>query len=307
VMPDIYCPFPIRENPHGDDAEDTLRAALRACGAGRELGTIGIGRLAALSYPRVPRDALRIAALWFAFFWLYDEDWADRLPPGAETELAAVHRRVAALLTGVRPAATDHPAVRMLDLLEDAIAAWRPAWDPSEFHREILRYLQATLWEIGVRRRGTVPPLSEYLRMRPLIAAVPPSRALNTLLFDVRLAPALRTHPVVELAGAAAGDYSCWVNDLCSLERERGEAMNLVVVAEREFGWTRERALAWVASVARNEVLTFGSVRHDLASMVREPPAELVRYLDDYEGWFVASARWMPHTPRYRQVSAAAP
>jgi hypothetical protein len=313
AMPEVYCPFTVRASPYADDAERFLVRSREQTGAGPELGTSGIGRLAGLAYPEASREALRIAALWFAFFWLFDEAWADRLPRHEVPRLGGVHRRVASVLAGARTGPGDDPAVRMLGLLGDAIAAWRPGWDTTAFHHEILRYLRATLWEVELRRRGAVPTLAEYLRMRPLTAAVPPSRELSFLLCDLRLDPVLRTHPAVQLAGAAAGDYSCWVNDLCSLETERGATMNLVFVAEREFGWARHRAAAWVATVARGEVETFRSVRESLPATVLvgvDVPgaaADLERYLSHYEGWFVASARWMPRTPRYRPVAEVAP
>jgi len=307
-LPEIGCPFPVRENPHAADTEQYLRETLDGCGADGRLGGIGIGTLAGLSYPDVEPEALRIAALWFAFFWLFDDAWADRLPPEALAEVGPIHGRVAAILSGATPTQAEHPSLRLLDVLLGAIRAWRPDWDPAHFHREILRYVRATLWEVAVRRAAVVPSLSDYLRMRPLVAAVPPSRELDFLLCDLRLEPVLRDHPVVELADAAAGNYSCWVNDLCSLDTERKSTVNLVVVAGHAFGWPQSRAKEWVAELARDEVATFQFLRRELRSGVlpytplcdpARAVAELERYLARYEGWFVASAAWMPTTPRY--------
>jgi 5-epi-alpha-selinene synthase len=308
AAPEIHCPFPVRENPYGGDCEDFLTAMLDGVGADNQLRGIGIGRLAALAYPDAAPEPLRIAALWFAFFWLFDEAWADRLPLSAIHDVGRIHRRVAAVLSGARPTTADHPSVQLLGALLGAIRSWRPRWDATGFRREILRYLQATLWELDIRRRAVVPSLSDYLRMRPLVAAVPPSRELSFLVCDLRLDPPLSTHPCVELADAAAGNYSCWVNDLCSLGTERGSTMNLVVVARHEFGWSQERAVEWLVRMAHNEVLTFQALRRSLPGTILPPldlpdtaraAADLDRYLAHYEGWFVASAQWMPSTPRY--------
>lgn len=305
----IDCGFTLRTNPNGADTEEFLRAALADTGAGSRLGSIHIGQLAALAYPDAGPERLRVAALWFAFFWLFDDAWSDRLPRHAVDRVDQIHDDVAAILDG-RPAhPRDHPALRLLGLLLDTISALDPDWDGTAFRREVRRYVQATRWEIILRDRGTVPALSEYLRMRPLAAAVAPSRELNWLICDLRLHPALATHPMVALAEAAAGDYSCWVNDICSLRRERGDPINIVPVAMREFDWPQRRAITWATRLAEHELATFQTVRRDLAETVlprmsiedRETrAAELDRYLAHYEGWFVASARWMPTTPRYR-------
>lgn len=308
-LPEIYCPFPVRENPHRADSERYLAAVLAEVGADAHFREMGIGKLAAVAYPDAEPVPLRIAALWFAFFWLFDEAWADGLPLDAIHEAGRIHRRVAAILSGAQTTAADHPSLRMLGVLLASIRSWRPNWGAERFYREILRYLQATLWELDVRRCGTVPSVSEYMRMRPLVAAVPPSRELSFLICDLRLDTQLCTHPCVELADAAAGNYSCWINDLCSLDTERGSTMNLVVVARHAFGWSRRQACDWLAEVARSEVLTFQSLRCGLPRTVlpqmsfadtARATAELDRYLSHYEGWFAASAHWMPQSPRYQ-------
>lgn len=307
MLPEIYCPFPVRANPHTQDTERFLHTVLDEAGAGTYLSTIDIGKLAGLAYPDVESPRLRIAALWFAFFWLFDEAWADRLPLDAAGELGRVHRRVADILCGDQPTTTDHPSLRVLGVLEEAVRSVQPYWDASAFHREVLRYLQATLWEIDLRSHGAVPSLSDYLRMRPLIAAVPPSRELDFLICDLRLDSQLSMHPLVELADAVAGNYSCWVNDICSLGTERGDPTNLVVVAQHQFGWPQRQAVEWAAGMATSELVTFQQLRHTLSGIVLPhltlPDTEraaLERYLGHYEGWFVASAQWMPTTTRYR-------
>jgi len=313
MLPEVYCPFPVRANPHTQGTEQFLHTVLDKVGAGAVLGTIDIGRLAGLAYPNAGPVRLRIAALWFAFFWLFDEAWADGLPLHTTGELGRVHSRVASVLRGDKTVATDHPSLRMLGVLRETIRSVRPDWDPTAFHREILRYIQSTLWEIDLRARGAVPSLFDYLRMRPLIAAVPPSRELDFLICDLRLDRRLSTHPLVELADAAAGNYSCWINDICSLNTERGSSTNLVIVAQHEFGWSQRQAVEWAAKMATSELITFQELRRTLPAIVLPhmtsagtEHAELERYLSHYEGWFVASAHWMPTTTKYRTAEVPA-
>ena len=307
MLPELHCPFPVRTSPHVEDAEQFLHAVLDRVGADTRLSTIGMGTLAGLAYPATGPAELRIAVLWFAFFWLFDEAWADRLPLHTAGNLGRIHGRVAAVLHGDQPTTADHPSVRTLGVLREAIRSVRPGWDASAFNHEVLRYVHSTLWEIDLRSRGTVPSLSDYLRMRPLIAACPPSRELNFLICDLRLNPELRTHPLVELVDAVAGNYSCWVNDICSLGTERRDPANLVVVAQHEFGWPEHQAIQWAAKLATSELATFQELRRTLPGMLSSHMAladrqlaELERYLSHYEGWFVASALWMPATTKYR-------
>jgi hypothetical protein len=294
---ELHCPFPVRANPNTGEAERFLRTALRDVAADTWLSSFDIGKLAGLAYPDVSAERLRVATAWFAFFWLFEEAWADRMPLDAAGDLGRVHGRVSDILGGQRTSATDHPSLRMLSTLLELVPG---DWDASAFHRELLRYLQATLWEVDLRARAAVPPLSAYLRMRPLIAAVPPSRELDFLICDLTLDATLKMHPLVELADTAAGNYSCWVNDIYSLGTERGSPANLVTVAQHEFGWPEPRAVAWAASAATAELATFQRVCKQLAGVVpAELAGELERYLAHYEGWFVASAQWMPTTGKY--------
>ncbi|MFI7000246.1 hypothetical protein [Nocardia sp. NPDC050175] len=303
----LDCPFTVRENHRAGEVEGYLRDALASVGADAALRGFDLGRLTGLAYPFVSLARLRVAALWFAFFWLFDDAWADRLPLDRIDAVEPVHRRVAELAAGGANQRDDDAALRLLSVLLDEIRAIEPGWDIGPFRHELLRYVRATLWEIRLRKTGGVPSLSEYLRMRPHIGAVPASRELNFLLCELELAPWVKSHPIIELVDAAVGNYSCWVNDVYSLKTEGMLSTNLVVVAEHEFGWERRKSIDWAIQLANEEVRTFVELREALPGLVfpglaRTDPAvySLERYLDHYEGWFVASARWMSTTAKYR-------
>ncbi|MFJ6895197.1 hypothetical protein [Streptomyces hokutonensis] len=313
-LPEFSCPFPVRRNPHAQDAEAFLRAALSRLGAdghAAEHSGNAIGELAALAYPDVPAEHLRVAVLWLAWFWIHDDAWADKVPLGGADELRQVHLRAEQVLRGASAVPSDHLSVRTLALLLEEIRALNPAWDTTAFRREVLRYLRSTLWELDLRLRGDLPSLFAYLQMRPIVAVCTAAREIDFLLCGLQLDPELRKHPLVHLVDAAAANYGCWVNDLCSwgMEQREGITSNLITVARREFGWTHEQAVQWVVKVIQTEVDTFQQLRRDLSSLIlptlplAEPDRaaeQLEHYLTHYEGWFVANAEWMSRTVRYR-------
>src|SRR5439155_54815 len=128
--------------------------------------------------------------MWIAFLVLFDDAWSDMLVLDGDwlARVLSQHRAVHEVLDG-RPATVDDDRlIRLLHRVLVEIAALDLSWDSSRFRHEIKRYLAATLWELDLRKRGQVPDVTSYLRMRRVFSTMTVQIELDFFVCGMHLA-----------------------------------------------------------------------------------------------------------------------
>lgn len=298
-------PFTVCPNPHAAEAEARVSETLLGLGAepstALEWHRHDIGAVLALTFPDLAPRPLYAASLFSAFFWLFDDPWADRLNSKDVLLLLEVHRRLDAVLSGGHADPDDELCVRVLAVLMRELAEIAPSWKPEGFVREMQTYLQTTLWEVELRRRGAVPSLAAYLTLRPITGYWRATIEISGALCGITTEPISRNHPAVQLIDSHAGNYMLWLNDLCSYNREHDEGItaNLIPVLAHEFQLSIDQAKHAAMRMCKAELDNFVDTINRLPALGAPLNPRIRRYLAHHQHAMAAAAAWMPTTERY--------
>jgi hypothetical protein len=182
-----------------------------------------------------------------------------------------------------------------------AILRLAPGWDMSSFIRGFARYLQSNVWEATNIWRRQPPRLSTYTNMRRHTGCLFPTYELSGVLGEIRLRPEVRQHVAVRQLEIMANNYTCWLNDVFSFERERGDGQvnNLVAVLQREFDTSYQEAADRAVAMCRREMEAYLELKDRLPGLGLDLADGLDGYLEVLESWMRALFDWHHMTSRY--------
>lgn len=193
---------------------------------------VGFHRMAARAFAEFDAAAAALFAQWLT--WLFHlDDELDEGPCPLE------------VFQGMLEGSCDHPLEAVFaDLWRVTSARMSDQWR-RRFALNLQRQQHACRAEAANRASGRVPTLAEY----PLLRRC----AVGPYLYDL-VEPCLRVEvpdrvhrsPSWQQLVDSCGDVIAWCNDVASRPKERGDAHNLVVLAELELGLGEKEAVAWV-------------------------------------------------------------
>lgn len=310
TIPDLYCPIPSALNPHVSEAEEFSLTWADEFGifpearARKELEMSRLGHLSSYAYPNVSQEALHIMVAWLDWLMRYDDLWVDkrervrRIRPGA---LAEFQRRVLDVLGGGPVDAIDDPLHRAMYDIRVRLLRLRPGWDMTEFLRGFGHYLQSNLWEITNIERGQAPRPPIYVGMRRHTGCLFPTYEMSCVLADIRLDRERRSHVAIGQLEIMANNYTCWLNDIYSVEREHadGTVNNLVLSLRRQYGTTLQEAVDLAAQICRTEIESYFELKSRLPQIGLVVDDDVYRYLAVLESWMRGLLDWSRMTQRY--------
>jgi hypothetical protein len=309
TVPDFYCPVRTALNQHVAEAEQyALDWARRFGFVGAKdtwgIGPAHLGYLASYSHPSVSYEALRIAIAWLDWLMVYDDGMFDKWVNVSKLDQATItafHRRILDIMRGVSSGDPDDPLHQAMRDIRLTIVQLRPGWDMSSFLRGFERYLQSNLWEATNIWRHQPPHLSTYTNMRRHTGCLFPTYELSAVLGGVSPPPEARQHVALRQLEIMANNYTCWLNDVFSFERERidGQVNNLVAVLRHEFDISYQEAANRAVVMCRVEMDSYLELKDRLPSLGLEADDDLARYLEVLESWMRALFDWHQMTFRY--------
>ncbi|MEU3742595.1 terpene cyclase [Streptomyces sp. NPDC032198] len=314
-IPEIFCPFPYRENPHTDRARAQLADWVRRTGlvhresARERFDRADFGWFVSLVHPSASARHLELMADWFAWLFLVDDQLDDggvgRSPDHMERTVRAMQEVLEAPDFGesVRYAANTPLAVSSLaELWQRTAAGASPQW-----RRRFIGHLRdclvtATVWEGGNRVRGTVPDETTYIEKRRHTGAIYVCMDLIDIVEGLDVPESLYDSAEFTAARDAACNVVCWTNDVYSLDKERalGEVHNLAYLMQYHRGLDREQALAEVCAATGAETERFLSAEAELMRAQPRHAALLVPCLAGMRTWMRGNLDWSRRTKRYQ-------
>jgi Terpene synthase family 2, C-terminal metal binding len=303
-LPEPYCPFAPRVNPHGVQAwPQTVGWASRfKLIPERELPhfrALDFHELSARAFPDAGLRELVLINDWMTLFYLFDKQWDN-----AQPEVLAAGQ--AMLLDGLRgrsnPCLDAGPLrIALEDLRHRMMAFGSERW-MERFSRSIEEYFKACVWEARNKTAQAIPDIASYIRMRELTGAVQPSFELAGVLRLAELSPEMMEEPALKRLNMMANHVICWFNDIVSLEKEllTGEIHNLVLLIQRESGSSLEKALQQAAKMHDDELRAFIELEQALPSWGEPIDAGVRRYVDVVRCWIRANVDWSLGSERYR-------
>ncbi|MEU9763564.1 terpene cyclase [Streptomyces sp. NPDC047985] len=311
-LPDIYCPFPQRTNPHVAHTRSHLDAWIRNTGlvhrdsAMERFEQADFGAFVGMVYPTADAERLDLVADWFVWLFLVDDQLDDghlgRSPERVRDVVAVMRSVIEGKGTGTTPD-EELPAavVALVDLWErttpNAAAHWR-----ARFGWHLTEYLTTTTtWEAGNRAAGVVPSEETYIARRRHTGAIHVCMDLIEIVAGIEAPESIHNDSRFITALEASCNVVCWANDVYSYEKEQvlGEIHNLVHLVRHHRGYDKRKALEHVCAETDRETRRFLAAEAELLSSYPQLSGILLPYLDGMRSWMRGNLDWSRQTPRY--------
>jgi hypothetical protein len=314
TTPDVHCPVPPAINQHVEQAEQY------AIEWARQIGLIGdddvwgvaaarIGHLASYAFPEASWEVLQIGVAYLDWLMIYDDARVDKRINVAKLtagKITSFHRRVLDILAGHDDQAPDSDSTEaalyrgILDLRR-AIVRICPEWQPEVFLRGFTRYLQSNLWEATNTRNADPPLPPTYMCMRRHTGCLFPTYRLCAALAGIELPPGIWEHVALRQLEVMANNYTCWINDVYSFQREfvDGHVNSLVMSLQRAHEISFQDAVDRAAELCRLEADAYLELKAQLPAFGLADLPEVGRYLRVLEAWMRALYDWHQLTRRY--------
>ncbi|MFJ3090302.1 terpene cyclase [Streptomyces sp. NPDC086838] len=317
-LPDIYCPFPQRTNPHVAHVREHLDAWTRNTGlvhrdsARERFEQADFGAFVGMVYPTADSENLDLVADWFVWLFLVDDQLDDghlgRSPERVRDVVALMLAVVEGTRTGVMeneelPAAV----VALVDLWQRTTPTAAVHWR-RRFAWHLKKYLTtATTWEAGNRAAGVVPSEELYIEKRRHTGAIIVCMDLIEVVAGIEAPSSIHNDPRFITALEASCNHVCWANDVYSYEKEQvlGEIHNLVHLVRHHRGYGKREALEHVCAEIAVETERFLKAESELLEAYPQLTPMLEPYLDGMRSWMRGNLDWSRQTPRYNPADVS--
>lgn len=304
----LYCPFPAALHPGAEKADaQTLRWVQH-----HRLGTsdthyqrfarLHPGQLAARTTPHASPTTLQLVTDWCSWFFIHD-DYCDEGGIGKNpAAMQTLHTRFSEILNGIPPVATDIPLTIALHELWHRTAslvseAW---WD--RFMATLDAFFEAGVWEANNRLKGEIPPLADYLQMRPFTGGMFAYLELIELSESLLLPSDIRHHLMVQQLVTMTANIVSWANDVLSLPKElkQGDIHNVVFSIQHSQHLTVQEALNQAAQLHNQEIERFIEVEAALPRFDSPQDEALNQYVLALRTVIRGSLDWLSTSVRYQ-------
>lgn len=291
-------------HPGADRIEnDTYSWAHQAGLADDRLIRQRVPRLAARTFPDVPREKVAAFARWHVILFALDDRYDNHAADPAQ--ILHLYEQISA---GIENTASpcDDPVVRAI------VHEWRvisepmsPAWR-QRFLRNLRYHGQALAWEALRRGRQVPPTLSGYNDLRPWSNGMFLWDLLETV-HDVEIPSTFADSLAWKFLIHSSNDVIAWRNDIASAERESASnsTENSLIIHARTAGLAFEQAQPAVEEkiTARTaDFLLYEDVLYELAAALPDRPRAAISTMTRSVRLGVAGyTRWLLETSRYQR------
>ncbi|MFS0696856.1 terpene synthase family protein [Streptomyces nitrosporeus] len=317
-LPDIYCPFPQRSNPHVAHTRAHLDEWTRRTGlvhresARARFEQADFGSFVGMVHPTASPEHLDLVADWFVWLFLVDDQLDDGHLGRNPERVRDVVARMRAVVEGTAPRVPpgeEAPAalVALADLWERTVPRAAPHWR-TRFTGHLMTYLtMTTTWEAGNRATGAVPSEAAYISKRRHTGAIHVCMDLIEIVAGIQAPEAVHGDPRFVTALEASCNVVCWANDVYSYEKEQmlGEIHNLVHLVRHHRGYDERQALEHVCAAIATETERFLTAEDELLEVFPQLTRTLVPYLDGMRSWMRGNLDWSRQTPRYNPAAVS--
>ncbi|WP_424210966.1 family 2 encapsulin nanocompartment cargo protein terpene cyclase [Streptomyces sp. BI20] len=315
VVPELYCPDAVREDPGLVRAvDDGIVAWAEEIGIyeGRRerLRSSGFGRLMVLAHPDCSDpDRLLAAAKCAVAEWSVDDHWVDE---GEDTDPALITLRTSLAHAAVDPVrmppryqarfeetVTREPVLRAFRSALDHLGSFATPTQVARLRHELacmfVGYGQEAQWRMSGRR----PPVWEYLMHRYQNAFFP-CMVLTDPVGGYELPAHEFADPRVRRTYLYAGMAAVLLNDLYSMGQEDPGDSNLPVLIALEDGVDLQEAVNRAAAI-HDEIMR--AIERESAALTALGSPMLGRFLNGVWNWMGGSKRWHATSRRYHDVA----
>jgi len=270
-------------------------------GRERQRRRLEYSQLAGMVHPDSPPEALQVAADWFTWLSLNDDDCDESQLGQDPMRMARMHRRYLAVLQGAAPTCADDPFTHGLHDMRERILRYGTFDTLQAFTYRVEQYFLGIQWEADNRERALVPSPSLFQAMRTHCGGSLTCFELLPITDGIDLPVDARNHAVVRQMAELAGKVISYCNDLFSLEKERrqGDVHNLVLVLRHADQTSWQEALQKAIEIHNALVNEFSELRRSLPSLGERADAEVARYADCLSRWIQGNLEFSRTAQRF--------
>jgi len=300
ILPQLYCPFPSRINPHTKMAERSAREwvsrmnLVPAFMSKSTYASIRVGELSGRTFFDASAANLELITAWNGWLHFWD-DQCDEGDIGRLPERLSVRaERLREILAGDEPRAEDSAIVTALyDLRRRMYAMASKDWI-VRFRARTNAYFDACIWEARNRAAMSIPDVTHYVARRRDSGAVYTEFELFEIICGVILPTRVRESPLMRHLGRTANNVVSWSNDIISFDKElmRDDFHNLPAVLQHEHGITLQEAVYRAAGFVESEVRRFIEIEDQLPEYPPELARDVAAYLNFLRDWMRGNIDW---------------
>ncbi|MEV8378982.1 germacradienol/geosmin synthase [Kribbella sp. NPDC056861] len=325
--PDLYMPYQLRLSPHLDAARkhnvewgESVGLTDQVIWDRHKLESFDFALCTAGINPDGTREAVELGTDWLAW-GTYADDYYPMVF-GRTGDLAAA-KVTTRRLYEFMPVDTLRLPIPLSPLERGLADLWLRTAGPmapgdrQRFRDAVGVMLDSWIWELANLHQHRIPDPVDYIEMRRATFGSDLTMSLCRIGHSTAVsAEIFRSRPIKALEAAAA-DYSCFLNDLFSLQKEvqfEGEFHNIVVVTQNFFDCGLDQALNVVKDLMTARMREFERIVADelpvlfddfgLDTAAREA---LTAYAVELQHWMAGILRWHQGTHRYEEAELLTP
>jgi len=330
-LPAFEMPFPVRVNPHLDEARrNTIdwarRTGLLEPQPGEPASDVwDERRLAEFDFPLCmaglnpdgSAQELDLGSQWLT----WGTYWDDYFPAvyGSRRDYAGAKALVERLSQFMPLDASEAPAVPATAMERGLADLWARTAEPmtaagrADLRRANEDMFEGCLWELANQIQNRIPDPVDYLEMRRKTFGSDLTMSLARLRHGERVPPEVFRSGAMQSLENSASDYACLLNDLFSYQKElefEGELHNGVLVVQNFLDCDRPAALHITADLMNSRMRQFQHVVDaelpvvaDDLDLDAEARARLGDYVEELRNWLAGILNWHRGCERYDEAA----
>ncbi|MFD7256899.1 terpene synthase family protein [Streptomyces sp. NPDC059874] len=318
TLPNIYCPFPAttfndRPNPATPDVARDVYALIDKLDGGTPLlrdaaAGVHLADFAGRLHPDVSPQGLALVFMSHLVFYGH-EAWIEQgEAPGhylSPLELNRTYDRALEVFDGASTASSDTLVADLLGHFGNTVRSFNRPENYARIRTALEGYLRSQVWERDFRNHREMPSLATYQAMRRNTSSTVLYLELFTLFFDLNIPVTLLDHPVVRQLQDMQANYTCWVNDIFSFEKELKEdgALNLIFLLREARNLSWQQAVDAAAEMVKKEATDYLDLKARLPRLGIPLAGALAELLDQEERWQAHCIVYQQRAPRFSVTS----
>ena len=315
TLPEFYCPFPPEMHSQVEEVHQhtfawaTHHRLLQHEAAIRRFNASRFARLAARVHARTSFEELALTNDFFTWLFMLDDQFDDSSYGRQPARMKVVVDRLLTVLgieRGENIQPLDGPVAETLrELWERAKPLTTPQWQ-QRFAGHLRDYLDAYIWETGLRARGETPDVALYIKKRQDAGAMRLALDYIDLAEHVDLPPEVYESTLVQALLLITNNVVCWQNDIVSVEKElaHGDYSNLVMVLAKAHGCSLQEGAERANAMTTSEIKLLESLAELAPGAFPAYKQDLEKYLTSMRAWVRGNLDWSLESYRFSEVEA---